>query len=284
MTEFIGSVVWNALPSSEDCLWDLEELKEQADKLHLFFKYPSPPSKKNLFKRVAKTLSIPIPVSDVNGDSEIVDNITFASGPSPLRRSVISSNVKQSYILLDDDGKVQVDGDYAWRHHIIQEFYNEMDRNEGMIDHLALRAMIRDFLENKLQGLWLKSGTYFVDNSKESEVYGLYQFCDYLAHDVKLDIVPMVDDTLRRKIVYDALENKSNTITEEFDEIVNSGNYSAVELKKLSGCYGRIESLLRYQATVLDVHAATWYDRAIEHFDTELDNNDIDHRLVKDKA
>ena len=38
----------------------------------------------------------------------------------------------------------------------------ELNSN-NLIDHLAMRNIVRTFLEDQLNALWLRSGTYFIE-------------------------------------------------------------------------------------------------------------------------
>ena len=233
--DFLGHIVWYSLPSN--LLVPLPELEQFREELDPLIKLPKKPSKTNLFKRACKEARW----KDGGIKYYFDEEMKYSGGVYRyfIEEYKIDGNTiqdRKGRATLSSDGKVldleQLSDSYPsiWEKAAAMVL-SAMDR-EDYVDHMAVRSIIKDALENKMKAVWLNSGTYFVKSNLE-ELKILRRIVFKLGG--TLEIIPLVDTTSQRSMVSFGYSNLTNAAEKEFSEKLDAlpENPSVVKVKKL---------------------------------------------------
>jgi len=231
--KYLGYIVWHSLAS--DTLFDLELLTKLADELEINITLPSPPTKANLFKRACKTATFKydeehiasgvtrrrVYVAPVKDDAKSIvrqirrDRVNKTTGLNVTEdmHSIVFDKKTQEYSY----EPFELDLDSA----DILSMIDASIAKAGTIDHLAMRNIVRTYIESTLEGLWLRSGTYFIAEEKLLEARKLYDLCYRLGHS-KFQIIPLVSSQEQELMVLDSFTKQLVDTMDEFENLLNS--------------------------------------------------------------
>jgi hypothetical protein len=215
--DFLGYVVWYSLPSN--ILVDLSELEPFREELDPLIRLPKKPSKINLFKRACKEVRW----KDDGTKYFFGDEIKYSGG---IYRYFIEEYKIDGVTIQDERGKATLTSD---GHFLLESLSDSFPsiwekastdlkakmQMENYVDHMAIRSVIKDALENKMKAVWLNSGTYFVKSDLE-QLETLRKIVFKIGGE--LEIVPLVDTSRQRNMIVSGYSRLVNNTEKVFSE------------------------------------------------------------------
>lgn len=213
---FLGYIVWYSLRS--DILVDLPSLEKFREELDPLIKLPKQPTLTNLWKRLLKTKH-----KDYTGDVYSFSNVAMDGEGDCVyhylmrQNDAISEAVGRLVWDSSDDENITIDylPILSGMELLPVEQTIVKQLQTHMVDHMAVRSVIKDALENKMKAVWLNSGTYFV----KSDLNRL-NILKKLVNEIdgcQLQVIPLVDNGEQRTMVVDGYKNMLLSLDAEFD-------------------------------------------------------------------
>lgn len=233
---FLGNVAWYSLPSN--LLVDLSELEKFREEIDPLIKLPKKPSKVNLFKRACK---------ETNWKEDGV-RYSFSEEKKTIHgpaRNFIEKYRSDGSVFEDVKGRVYLDSNnklvceelsekYLLNWDAACEMLKEKMRLENHVDHMAVRSVIKDVLENKMKAVWLNSGTYFVKSQYSLSALRKIVFCI----GGEMEFIPLVNNPQQRSLLHSGYSRMVYAIEAEFSKKLaklgeNPSAFKVEQLKKM---------------------------------------------------
>jgi hypothetical protein len=215
--DFLGNVTWYSLPSN--LLVNLSELETFREELDPLIKLPKKPSKVNLFKRACKEAGWKdggIKYFFTNEIKTSTGICRYFTEQYKADDGTITNHTKGK-ATLTSDGEIILES-------LSDSFPSIWEKAEAMIlsamnmqnfvDHMAVRSVIKDVLENKMKAVWLNSGTYFVKSEYDLSV--VKNIVDSIGGE--MEFVPLVNNPQQRSMLCSGYSRMVYNIEEEFSE------------------------------------------------------------------
>jgi hypothetical protein len=254
MNDYLGYIVWHSLPS--DAQFDLNVLTELVEEENIPLQVPSTPTKANLFKRGCKNATFKY--DEEHAKVSVTKRKVYVR-PSKETNEFIERKIarhrvnKSSGLNIEEDiGTLTFDkrtGTYEYSdEELTEDFVRVMAIIDGelnsnnLIDHLAMRNIVRTFLEDQLNALWLRSGTYFIEKEDLPLAKDLEDVCIVLGQS-DLRIIPLVNTLDQQDLVAKAFQIEINKKLSEFDELLAS--LKASDKQPTSPQISNLETLIK---------------------------------------
>lgn len=243
--DFLGNIVWHTLGS--DSRFSRTQLIELLQNLELDLKVPGEPSATNIFKRAIKTFDF-LEVDEegtkniytlekaFENDNTVIAQLHLKQTNKRLGINLVDLKYEFKFDKLTNEFETTYIGDRIHdmiRQHLLFSLEDEV----SSLDHLAIRNMVRTYLEDELNGLWLKSGTYFVENEYTETLNKIKSLFTMLGpSESSIEVIPLVDSEEQRAMVSNAFLSKLFTEVGEFNLEVKalSDKPTAYQIKKLN--------------------------------------------------
>lgn len=248
----LGYVTWYSLSSATIVsLSELEKFREGVDPL---IKLPKKPTKINLFKRVCKGFKLilesqedgteskyTISDKDIKFDGYIARKISVSVNKTNTSLGYVKFNTETTEVEFEKSGIIDEE---LWEN--IQTSFISAYSKDDTIDHMGLRSVIKDALEDKMLAVWLNSGTYFVEPKFFDKLVDLKNTINSLENDcVEMEIIPLLDQQPQREMLYKYYYIYIMSIEIEFFEKLASLPHkpTAYQVKKLESLIEQIDLL-----------------------------------------
>lgn len=215
-SDYLGYVCWYSLPSDLLVpLSDLEAFREEVDPL---IKLPKKPTPINLFKRVCKTFKYVDEEESIKYDISSQDVKSQSLPTRQINKKIDSHNHILGWVSLTENNEISFTcntlDQETWDTIVdrISFLYSQAE----YVDHMAVRSVIKNALEEKLHGLWLNSGTYFVESDYLEKLGKLCSLVQELSLNCEFEIIPLVDGARRRILLWKHLDRELNAMYGQF--------------------------------------------------------------------
>ena len=269
MIDKLGNVVFYSLPS--DLLVPLPELERFREELDPMIKLPKKPTLVNLWKRILRTRQ----------KDELGNVYSFGDeqkGDDSIYHYLIKENGEETETmgwLLWDSSDDENNG-IKYNPIIVglelvpvEQTIVEQLKND-MVDHMAVRSVIKDALEDKFKAVWLMSGTYFVETMYTEKLDILKELVRSLGGEFQ--VIPLINTEEQRDMVGAGYIRMIRAIEKEFriKLIELPLNPSAFKVKKLEAMIKEIgeleEKVIQYTGALFSasIHLQQELDEKLE--------------------
>lgn len=169
MASDLGNLGWYSLKTGTTV--DYDNLKKNFEKYQLRIMNIKQPSEANLFRKACSSIEVETREGTVRAvkmaDSKMYVSRRLVLETEKGKRAlgVLSFNKRTKEI------KIRKPRNEEYKFEAKVKQY--VSDNKGIVDDSHLRQVIRDYFENKLEGLKLRSGLYFIENGNSEKINDL---------------------------------------------------------------------------------------------------------------